>query len=49
MGHVETYAKKNKLKRILFKTNKKFPAIKFYQKSGYKARKELIDFEKKIG
>ncbi len=48
ISYVETYAKKNKIKIIIFKTNKKFPGIGFYQKSGYKARKDIIDFEKKI-
>jgi len=48
MEKIEYYAKKNKLKRILFKTHKKSPAVKFYQKIGYKTRKDIIDFEKKI-
>ena len=48
MHYVESYAKKNKLKRILFHTHKKSPAVKFYQKIGYKSRKDIIDFEKKI-
>ncbi len=48
MNYVEVYAKRNRLKRIIFKTNKKAPAIKFYEKIGYKARKDIVDFEKKI-
>lgn len=48
MSKVEDYAKKNKIKRILFKTNKKSSAIKFYQKIGYKPKEDIIHFEKKI-
>jgi aminoglycoside 6'-N-acetyltransferase I len=45
---VEDYSKKNKIKRILFKTNKKSSSIKFYQKVGYKPNKNTINFEKKL-
>jgi len=48
MDYVESYAKKNRLKRILFKTNKKSLSTKFYKKYGYKSRKDIIDFEKKV-
>ena len=48
IDYVESYAKKNKLKRILFKTHGKSSAVKFYQKQGYKIRKEFISMEKKI-
>ena len=48
MEKIESYARKNELKRILFKTHKKSPAVKFYQKIGYKPRKDIIGFEKKI-
>lgn len=48
MGHVENYAKKNKIKRILFQTHKKSSALKFYKKIGYKSRTDLINFGKKI-
>src|SRR3989338_2062943 len=36
------------IKRILFKTHKKSPSIKFYKKFGYKQNKKVIYFEKKI-
>ena len=48
MERIESYAKKNKLKRILFKTHKKSPAVQFYHKIGYKPGKDIIHFEKKI-
>jgi len=48
INKVENYARKNKFKRILFRTHKKSSSIKFYQKCGYKTRKDIINFEKKI-
>ena len=48
IAKVEDYAKKNSIKRILFKTHKESPSIKFYKKFGYKQNKKVIDFEKKI-
>lgn len=48
IGEVEAYAKKNKIKAICFSTDKKSSAVKFYQKQGYKIRKNRISMEKKI-
>jgi len=48
LNEVENYAKKNQLRKILFKTNKKSSAVKFYQKYGYKPLKNVINFEKKV-
>jgi len=48
MNKVEDYADKNKIKGIYFKTNKKSPAVKFYQKHGYKIRKDIVFMEKKF-
>ncbi len=48
MNQIEDYAKKNKIKLICFKTHKKSPSLKFYKKTGYKPRKDIIYFEKKI-
>lgn len=47
MSNIESYARKNKLKRVLFKTHKKSTAVKFYRKMGYKAIKNVINFEKR--
>jgi len=48
INKVEDYAKKNKVKLICFKTHKKSPAVKFYQKQKYKIRKDVLNFEKKV-
>ncbi len=48
MNKIDAYARKNRIKRVLFTTHKKTPTLKLYQKLGYKSRKDLIDFEKKI-
>ena len=48
MSEVETYAKKNKIKSIYFSTNRKSSAVKFYQKHGYKLRKDVVSMENKI-
>jgi len=48
MNNIENYAKKNKIKIIRFKTNKKSSAVKFYQKYGYKIRKDVVSMEKKF-
>lgn len=45
---VESYAKKNKIKMISFRTNKKSPALKFYKKHGYKQKADVVYFEKKM-
>ncbi len=48
MHELEVYAKKNQIRAIYFSTNKKSSAIKFYQKLGYKSRKDVMSFWKKI-
>jgi len=48
IGEVEAYAKKNKIKAICFSTDNNPPAVKFYQRQGYKIRKNRISMEKKI-
>ncbi|MDD5182331.1 MAG: GNAT family N-acetyltransferase [Candidatus Nanoarchaeia archaeon] len=48
MDNVEAYAKKNKIRAVYFKTNRKSPAVKFYKKQGYKLKKEVVSMEKKI-
>lgn len=45
---VESYAKKRKAKFIGFVTNRKSNAINFYQKQGYKIKKDRIVMEKLI-
>ncbi len=45
---LEHYAKKNNLLKIIFNTNKKSSAVKFYKKIGYKLSKDTICFGKKI-
>ena len=42
LRYVEDYAKKEKIKAILFTTNKKSNAVKFYKKLGYKTEKDKI-------
>ena len=48
LNFVESYAKSRNIKRILFTTNKKSKAIKFYKKLGYKEEKNRINFSKKL-
>jgi ribosomal protein S18 acetylase RimI-like enzyme len=48
MKDLELHAKKNKFKKILFKTNKKSLAVSFYKKLGYEITPETINFEKKV-
>jgi len=48
MNKVESYARKSKIEAILFSTNRKSSAVKFYKKHGYKVRKDIISMEKKI-
>ena len=48
MKFVEHYAKKKKVKRIYFETSKKSPAVKFYQKIGYKINKDRVSMSKKL-
>lgn len=45
---VESYAKKEKAKFILFTTHKQAKAIKFYKKLGYKSEKDTLFMGKKI-
>ncbi len=45
---VESYAKKRKAKLIDFITNRKSDAIKFYQKRGYKIKKDRMIMEKQL-
>ncbi|GAJ24672.1 unnamed protein product, partial [marine sediment metagenome] len=47
MKFLEDYAKKKKIKRIYFETNKKSSSVKFYQKLGYKINKDRIAMNKK--
>jgi len=46
MEKIEKYVKKNKIKKITFKTHKKSEALKFYKKIGYKIPKNIIEMEK---
>jgi len=46
MNFVESYAKKNKIRRILFTTNKQSKAVNFYKKIGYSIDKLRIEMEK---
>jgi len=48
LNFVESYAKNNNVKRILFTTNKKSKSINFYRKRGYKEEKNRINFSKKV-
>ncbi len=48
MIFIEKYAKKNKIKKIYFETNKKSSAIKFYEKLGYKINKSRVAMEKRL-
>ena len=48
MEFTESYAKKKKVKSISFSTHKKAPAVKFYQKLGYKTNKKRISMSKRI-
>lgn len=48
MKFVENYAKKKNIKKILFETNKKSEAIKFYRKRGYSNYKNRISMGKNI-
>lgn len=47
-GKIEKYARMHNVNKILFDTNKKSSAIKFYKKLGYEIRKNRISMEKKI-
>ena len=46
MKFVEKYAKKKKIKSILFATHKKSKAVKFYEKMNYKKEKNTIIMRK---
>ena len=48
MKFVEDCAKKSKIKKILFTTNKKSKAMGFYKKIGYKEEKNRINMTKKL-
>jgi len=48
MKFVENYAKKKRAKFVLFDTNKKSKAVKFYRKLGYKPDKNILFMRKKI-
>jgi aminoglycoside 6'-N-acetyltransferase I len=48
LTEVESYARKNKLNKILFVTHRKSQGIKFYKKFGYHPKKDVVSFEKKI-
>lgn len=48
MKFVESYAKKEKAEFVLFATNKKSEAIKFYKKLGYKPEENTVFMGKKI-
>jgi len=48
MVFLEDYSKKNSIKKIYFETHKKSPAIKFYEKLGYKINKKRISMEKRL-
>ena len=42
MDFVEDFARKNNIGAIYFSTNKKSKAVRFYQKIGYKIKKDII-------
>lgn len=46
---VEDYAKRDKIKGVLFSTNKKSPSLNFYKKLRYKQYKNTIFMGKKLG
>ena len=48
MNKLEYYAKKNKIKKIIFDTNIKSPSIRLFKRFGYKHRKDIISMEKRI-
>ena len=48
INYVESYGKKKSVKHIEFLTNKKSPAVKFYEKYGYKINKNRIYMNKKL-
>ncbi|MFA4953152.1 MAG: GNAT family N-acetyltransferase [Candidatus Pacearchaeota archaeon] len=48
IDYVESYGKKKSVKHIEFLTPKKSPAVKFYEKYGYKINKNRIYISKKI-
>ena len=48
MNFVEKYAKKMKVKKVYFETNKKSSSIQFYKKLGYKINKNRISMSKKL-
>ena len=48
VNYVESHAKKRKAKFIGFITHKKSNAVKFYQKQGYKIKKDSIIMRKDI-
>ena len=48
MKKLEKYAKQKKLKSINFQTNKKAISVKFYEKLGYKVKKNTIFMRKEI-
>ncbi len=48
MNYVESHARRIKIKSICFKTHKKSPSVKFYQKYGYKSDKNAVFMKKKL-
>ncbi len=48
LNELENYANKNEMFMICFNTNRKSPAIKFYRKYGYKQRRDITHFERKL-
>ncbi len=48
MNFIEKYAKKNKVKKIYFETNRKSSAISFYKKLGYNINKDRLSMSKKL-
>ena len=48
MDFVEDFARKNNIGAIYFSTNKKSKAVRFYQKIGYKIKKDIIFMGKKL-
>ena len=48
MRKLEKYAKQKKIKSINFQTNKKAISVKFYEKLGYKIKKNTIFMRKEI-
>ncbi len=48
MAKVESYAKKNEIRKIHFSTHKKSPAVRFYKKQGYSISRNVVSMGKRI-